>query len=280
MGNELDKMDSPKQDSSRLWLKSEMLGDFEEAIERIREARIVGFTRCQSYKSLTNKQKLVANQIAQLSTIRDDTKFSTKVFKKPRVNFLKIMKIMPGKQLGGITSQQISDYLAQSITSSPKKFMTMKVWKSGVDKRANGKVWAKPDDETIRLSVGLAGLSSKFGLTTQLKTTLLPKGPDKRAERAYKLKNDFTVEDDSQSYDLIFLSERTRVDESKSDSTRSLKMLCKLKQIGDDLIMVTTVQLIDTYIYPDIAMKKVMRSAVLETAGGLDVHTELWPENS
>ena len=50
-----------------IWAKSEKMGELNEVLQQVSNRSVLAYSRCKSYASLSNKQKLTCNQMGKAS---------------------------------------------------------------------------------------------------------------------------------------------------------------------------------------------------------------------
>jgi len=266
-GGQQPDTDVPKEGLT--WAKEETLGDFNDVIKLVSNNGVLAYSRCKQYSYLENKEKLVSNQMGKASIAYDHSGFSMKGIRKPRVGFLKMFRMTPNARLDGMTPERLHVYLEDSCADNSEQFVKLKWWRSGADKRSNGKMWVKPNERSCRMTVN----AFLFNFTAQLEVNLLPR---EEYAKSYQMSEDLL--NTEELYDKVFLLERTRINPNQKDRMHQCKLFMKFKQIENDVTCTLVLQEIDTLFFPDMVLRNVLRQIAFEIADSNDRAMRAWPD--
>jgi len=254
-----------------IYVDTPILGD-KEVLEKLRAGSIVAHIHCEEYAYLDNAQKLRANMVAKMGVANDDSEFSMKNHRKPRVDFMKQMTFFPGIELNKMNEKRLKRFIIDCVEKNEEKYVSLNMWKSGVDKRGNGQVWECPNDNTVRFTIG----TMLFRATIQAELNKMAEDDvPKKCSRFFTFKED--VDGMEGNYDHVYMFERTRVDPTKSDSMIQMKIFMKFAQLEDGVLFTLDVNIVDVYFLPNMIMRGVLEAIVSENAVNRDKSVALWP---
>lgn len=254
-----------------IYVDSPILGNI-DVLDKLRAGSIVAHIHCEEYAYLSNAQKLRANMVAKTGVANDDNDFSMKNHRKPRVDFMKQMTFFPGIELNKMNEKRLKEFIIDCVEKNEEKYISLNMWKSGVDKRSNGEVWMCPNNNTVRFTIG----TMLFRATIQAELNKMTEEDlPKNCSRFFSFKED--VDGMEGNYDHVYMFERTRVDPTKSDSMIQMKIFMKFAQLEDGVLFTLDVNIVDVYFLPDMIMRGVLEAIVAENAVNRDKSVALWP---